>query len=111
MVTADDGYSSKKAREYLKEMGVKVVSISGSKGRKLIPDWEWESEQYVQARNARSAVESVIWVFRSNFRLYQFSRCGLDAVGEELQEKVLVYNLSRCALVRRRKAADRSIAA
>jgi len=104
-VTVDDGYSSRKARETLKELGIEVVSISGSKGRKLISDSEWESEEYVAARNARSAVESVIWVLRHNYTLYRFSRCGLTAVRIELQEKVLVHNLWRCALVRRRKAA------
>lgn len=105
-VTVDDGYSSKQGRDALKEKGVKVVSISGSKGRRLIPDAEWESEEYVAARNARSAVESVIWVLRHNYTLYRFSRCGLTAVRIELQEKVLVHNLWRCALVRRRKAAE-----
>lgn len=102
-ISGDDGYSSKKAREELLAMGIAVVSISGSKGRKLISDAEWHSEQYVAARNGRSAVESVIWVLRHNFALYRFSRCGLAAVRIELQEKILVHNLWRCALLRRRK--------
>jgi hypothetical protein len=110
-VTVDDGYSSRQARETLKAMGIEVVSMSGSKGRKLIPDSEWESEEYVAARNARSAVESVIWVLRHNYMLYRFSRCGLAAVKIELQEKVLVHNLWRCTLVRRRQAADADPAA
>ncbi|MBT7163972.1 MAG: transposase [Victivallales bacterium] len=107
-VTGDDGYSCAATRNMLIRMGIEVVSISGSKGRKITSDEEWDSEPYVQARSARSAVESVIWVLRHNGGLYRFSRRGLDAVRAELQERVLAYNLSRCALVRRRKAAATS---
>jgi len=108
VVTADDGYTSRAARTTLMEMGVKVVSFSGSKGRKLIPTEVWTSEPYVEARNARSAVESVIWVFRYSGGLYRFGRRGFEAVKIELHERVLVYNLSRCTLIRRRKAEGHS---
>lgn len=111
VVTADDGYISGPARTTLMEMGVDVVSFSGSKGRKLIPDEQWASKPYVEARNARSAVESVIWVLRSNGALYRFGRRGLEAVSIELSEKVLVHNLSRCACMRRRKAQHQGIRA
>jgi len=108
VVTADDGYTSRAARATLMDMGVEVVSFSGSKGRRLIPTEQWSSEPYAQARNARSAVESVIWVLRCSGGLYRFGRRGLEAVRIELHERVLIYNLSRCALIRTRKAESRT---
>jgi hypothetical protein len=35
MTSADDGYSSKQGLEEVQGLGVKVVSISGAKGKKL----------------------------------------------------------------------------
>jgi len=101
---SDDGYTGARVRADLQGLGIAVVSMNGSKGKKLIPELEWESAEYVAARNARSAVESAIWVLRCKFSLYRFTRRGLEAVRAELQEKVLVYNLWRCALLRRRQA-------
>ena len=36
LTSADDGYSSQQGREEVLGLGVKVVSISGAKGKKLI---------------------------------------------------------------------------
>jgi hypothetical protein len=36
MTSVDDGYSSQQGREELLSLGVKVVSIGGAKGKKII---------------------------------------------------------------------------
>ena len=96
-VTVDDGYSNKKVRKELKEMGVKVVSINGSKGKKITPEKEWESAAYKEARNGRSAVESIISTLRSKFHLSRFTRRGIERVRAELTEKVIAHNFWRIA--------------
>ena len=50
LVSTDDGYASAKGRDEVLGMGVKVISISGSKGKKLTDPEDWESQEN---RNAR----------------------------------------------------------
>jgi IS5 family transposase len=103
-VSTDDGYSSKKGRDaVLKIKGIEAVSISGSKGKDLISEEEWESELYKEARRNRSAVESLIFVLKYSFEFGRLRRRGIEAVREELLEKAIVHNFSRIALMRRRK--------
>jgi hypothetical protein len=106
VASSDDGYSTAEVRDTLLGMQVEIVSMSGSKGKRLTGEEEWEGPAYQTARRQRSAVESSIWVLRCKFSLYRFSRCGIDAVRAELQERVLVYNLWRAALLRRRRAEE-----
>ena len=103
-LTVDDGYSSAANVRDLKKLGFETVSVSGSKGKAVTSDEDWESEAYRNARNARSAVESMIFTIRYKFHLYRFSRCGIEAVAAELMEKVIAYNLWRAATLRRRMA-------
>lgn len=103
-LTVDDGYSSATNVRKLKELGFEIVSVSGSKGKAITSEQDWESEAYRDARNARSAVESVIFTIRYKFSLYRFSRCGIEAVTAELMEKVIAYNLWRAATLRKRRA-------
>src|ERR1700674_4720260 len=44
LTSADDGYSSQQGREEVLGLGVKVVSISGAKGKKLIEAQQWKSQ-------------------------------------------------------------------
>ena len=104
-LTVDDGYSSAANVKDLKDLGFEIVSVGGSKGKAITSDEDWESEEYRSARNARSAVESVIFTIRYKFDLYRFSRCGIEAVRAELLEKVIAYNLWRAATLRRQRAA------
>jgi hypothetical protein len=53
--SADDGYSSKQGLEEVQALGVKVVSISGAKGKKLFEPRQWKSKPYREARAERSA--------------------------------------------------------
>jgi IS5 family transposase len=105
-VSVDDGYSSAGNREKLRELGVQIISMNGATGRKVTPEQEWESEEYRQARDNRSAVESQVFTLRYKFHLYTFSRRTLGDVQAELYEKIIAHNLWRAALLRKRAAAN-----
>src|ERR1700692_4717530 len=44
VTSADDGYSSQEGLEEVERLGVKVVAISGAKGKKLIEAKLWKSQ-------------------------------------------------------------------
>ncbi len=100
-VSVDDGYSSAAGRATLLDRGVKVVSISGSKGKKITPADDWDSEAYAVARDDRSAVESLMYTIKYGFDFGRVARRGLENVRAELLEKVLAYNFCRFAACRR----------
>ncbi len=102
LVSTDDGYASAKGRDELLGMGVKDVSISGAKGRKLTDPGDWESEVYRDARRNRSAVESLMFTIKDGFAFGELGRRGIDAVRDELLEKVLAYNCCRSILMQTR---------
>ncbi len=102
-VSADDGYSNKHVRDDFLEMGIRVVSISGSKGKKIIGDEDWLSEDYVEARNNRSAVESLMFTIKHNFDFGRVMRRGIENVHAELLEKVIAYNFCRIDELRMRR--------
>lgn len=103
IVSVDDGYSSTTGRATLQALGAKVVSISGSKGKKITPDEDWDSEPYAVARDNRSAVESLMFTIKNGFDFGRVARRGLENVRAELLEKVLAYNFCRFAACRRAK--------
>lgn len=106
-VSADDGYASQAAADYIEGiLGVDKISISGSKGRRQLGDELWSSESYAQLRRDRSAVESLMSVGKHSFAFGAFHRRGLDAVREEMLEKVLAYNFWRIHHERTRQAAE-----
>ena len=84
-------------------MGVKVISISGAKGRKLTTLEDWESETYRDARRYRSAVESLMFTIKDGFAIGELGRRGIDAVRAELLEKVLAHNCCRSFLMKQRQ--------
>ena len=107
IVSTDDGYSSKMGRDaVLKINGIDAVSISGSKGKKLISEEDWESELYTEARRYRSAVESLMFVLKYSYEFGRLRRRGIEAVREELLEKAIVHNFSRMALLLRRRKQE-----
>jgi hypothetical protein len=110
-ISTDDGYTNKKARNELLEMGVKVVSISGSKGKRIISPEEWENEEYVKARNDRSAVESLMFTIKYGFDFGFVMRRGIENVRGELLEKVIAYNFCRIILVKARLKYPSKLAA
>lgn len=105
-VSTDDGYASAKGRDELRGMGVLDISISGAKGKKLTDPADWDSEPYREARRNRSAVESLMFTIKDGFEFGELGRCGLDAVRDELLEKVLAYNCCRILLMRKRQREE-----
>ena len=95
VLSFDDGYTNDEDREYYRSLGIATVSFSGSKGKRLIPDDEYESKAYAKARNDRSAVESTIFTLKHNHDFDRVMRRGLENVRCELLEKVIAHNFFR----------------
>jgi hypothetical protein len=105
VVSVDDGYASAQNVSQLKDRKIEVISINGSKGRALTSRADWESDLYAEARDNRSAIESLMFTLKHGFDFGEVARRGLSAVYAELLEKALAYNL--CLMVRlRTMAAD-----
>ena len=103
-VSLDDGYASAANWAGLKARGCQVISINGSKGRALTPQADWDSDDYILARDRRSAIESLLFTLKQGFHFGTVARRGLTAVYGELLEKALAYNL--CHFVRLRQRAQ-----
>ncbi|MBW1860173.1 MAG: transposase [Deltaproteobacteria bacterium] len=110
LVSSDDGYASGKGRDEVLGMKVKDISISGAKGKKLTDETDWDSDLYRDARRNRSAVESLMFTIKDGFAFGELGRRGIDAVRDELLEKVIAYNCCRIILMkkRRREAMDKA---
>jgi IS5 family transposase len=107
LVSSDDGYSDQSAREDLLAAGVKVVSISGARGKKITGDQEWNRPDYRVARSNRSAVESLMFTLKDGYEFGQLLRRESENVRAELTEKVLAYNIGQISRVRERRARQR----
>jgi hypothetical protein len=94
MVSADDGYSTQQGLVELLGLGVKVVSISGAKGKKIIEAQKWKSQPYRQARAERSAMESLLFTLKESFEFGEMMRRTHENVLAEMLEKVPAYNIS-----------------
>jgi hypothetical protein len=100
--SADDGYSTQQGRDEVLGLGLKVVSISGAKGKKIIEAQQWKSQPYQQARADRSAMESLVFTLKEGFEFGQMVRRTHDNVLAEMLEKVLAYNIRQIIRVRRK---------
>ena len=107
LVSADDGYCDQGARKDLLKTGVKVVSISGAKGKKITGTEEWNRPDYRAARTNRSAVESLMFTLKDGYEFGQLLRRESEHVRAELMEKVLAYNISQIIRVRARRAREK----
>jgi hypothetical protein len=83
-------------------IGLKVVSISGAKGKKLIEAQQWKSKPYRQARAERSAMESLVFTLKESFEFGDLVRRTHENVLAEMLEKVLAYNISQIMRVRKK---------
>lgn len=101
-VTADDGYASAAGLDAVKACGVRRVSISGAKGKRLLQE-QWDLPEMVELRRWRSSVESLMFVLKHGYRFGRLGRRGLQAVRRELLEKALAYNFDRLILLRKRQ--------
>jgi hypothetical protein len=102
MVSADDGYSTQQGLEELLGLGVKVVSISGAKGKKIIEAQKWKSQPYRQARAERSAMESLLFTLKESFEFGEMMRRTHENVLAEMLEKILAYNISQIIRVQKK---------
>ena len=102
VVSADDGYSSQEGLEEVLGLGVKVVSISGAKGKKIIEARQWKSQPYRQARAERSAIESLVFTLKEGFEFGEMVRRTHENVLAEMLEKMLAYNISQIIRVRKK---------
>ena len=82
-------------------LGVKVVSISGAKGKRLLEARQWKSRPYRQARAEHSAIESLVFTLKEDFEFGEMARRSHQNVLAEMLEKVLAYNISQ--IIRARK--------
>ena len=102
MASVDDGYSSEQGGDELLGLGVKVVSIGGAKGKKIIEAQQWKSQPYRQARAERSAIESLVFTLKNGFEFGEMVRRTQENVLAEMLEKVLAYNISQIIRVRKK---------
>lgn len=101
LVSVDDGYASAENKRALEVRNIEVISINGAKGRALTAPSDWESDVFGEARNKRSAAESLMYTLKHCFDFGEVARRGLLAVTAELLEKALAYNI--CVTVRLRR--------
>jgi len=101
VVSVDDGYASAANKKALEDRNIEVISINGAKGRALTSTADWESDLYGEARDKRSAVESLMYTLKQGFDFGEVARRGLLAVYGELLEKALAYNVCVTARLRR----------
>jgi hypothetical protein len=109
LVIADDGYPSAEGKKRIESNGFTKVVFSGSKGKRLTPEKDWDSELFIKARNDRSAVESIIFNLKYSYDLGRMRRRGLTAVRAEMLEKVIAFNFARMALITSRKQHDEAM--
>ena len=83
-------------------LGLKVVSISGAKGKKIIEAKQWKSQPYRQARAERSAMEALVFTLKESFEFGEMVRRTHENVLAEMLEKVLAYNISQIIRVRKK---------
>lgn len=105
VVSLDDGYASAANMALLTAEKIAVKSINGSKGKKLTSRSDWDRDEYAEARDLRSAVESLMFTIKQGFGFGVVARRGLANVHAELLEKALAYNLCQRARIRAADAA------
>jgi hypothetical protein len=92
IVSTDDGYASQSNIKILKEIyQIPIVSINGSKGKKLTLE-DWDTTAYINARKQRSAAESGMFTLKYNHCFGQLKRRKIQAVHAEQLEKIIAYN-------------------
>jgi hypothetical protein len=109
MASADDGYSSREGRNEVLDLGLKVVSIGGAKGKKITEAQQWNSRAYRQARAERSAIESLLFTLKDGFEFGELVRRAYENVLAEMLEKVLAYNISQIIRLRKKLSEPREI--
>ncbi len=102
-VNTDDGYSWNYNKNYLKRVGVEVISFNGINGRRLTSDEDWESEVYKAARANRSTIEGLISTLKLVHDFGKLRRRGIENGRAEMLEKVIAQNFYRIGILRKRR--------
>jgi hypothetical protein len=76
--------ASQQGREEVLRLGVKVISISGAKGKKIIEAQQWKSQPYRRARAERSTIESLVFTLKENFEFAEMMRRTHESVMAEM---------------------------
>mgnify|MGYP000628030779 CR=1 FL=1 len=95
LISVDDGYSSAENLDLAIELGVAVMSVSGSKGKRLLGDDLYGSDEYRRARHLRSKSEGVISKLKNTHFMNRFRVCGTKRIRQELLISIIGYNLER----------------
>jgi len=91
-VSTDDCYASQENVNTLKKgYNIYTVSINGPKGKKLTID-EWDTTNYINARNDRSVVESSMFTLKFRHYFGKLRRRGFEEVHAEQMGKVIAHN-------------------
>jgi hypothetical protein len=64
LVSCDDGYSDRSARQDLLDTGISTVSISGAKGKRMTSEQDWKRPTYRAARANRSGIEALVFTLK-----------------------------------------------
>jgi hypothetical protein len=79
VVSVDDGYASAENVKALQDRNVGVISINSAKGRAVTSRADWDSDVYGEARDKRSAVESLIYTLKNGYDFGEVARRALPA--------------------------------
>lgn len=103
VVSVDDGYTGAEQLNEALELGIRIVSFSGARGKALLGEKKWESKPYQEARRARNGAESGISVLKARQGFGQLATYELERARGELLEKVIGYNALKIVSLRKRK--------
>lgn len=103
VVSLDDGYTGTENLREGQELGIKLVSFSGARGKFLIGEEKWNSESYRKARRGRNGAESGISVLKAMQGFDEMVRTGIEEVRGEQLEKVISYNALKIVALRKRR--------
>ena len=95
LVSTDDGYASGDNLDLAVEQGVKIVSFSGAKGRKILGEETYDREEFKMIRSQRSAIEGTISNLKNVHDLKRFSVHGIKRIRQELLINIIGFNLER----------------
>jgi hypothetical protein len=108
VVSVDDGYTGEEQLAASLALDVGLVSFSGARGKALLGDEKWESEEYAAARRARNGAESGIFALKKKVGFEQLASSGQERVRGEQLEKVIAYNALKIAALRRRRHEEQN---
>ncbi len=94
-ISVDDGYSSAENLKFAQEEGVIEASFSGAKGRKILGDEVYKSENYKKLRNDRSAVEGLMSNLKNVRDLKRLTVRSIKRAEIEILIKIIGHNLEK----------------